>query len=367
MIHIMHLIESLEFGGAEKVVVHYANKLCVDYKVSICLTKRKGELIEHLTSKVNVYCLNSPEGNNFHLPFKIRDLIQHHQVDVLHTHDWGVYLEGAIAVNKTPCKMIHTVHGSYMEYPGGLISSIKMYIRHYAERYYSKNVCKIVSVSNSIKKYIASDIKIDDSLLATIHNGIDGVEYCNKYNHQKEIRFVTTGRLAKIKNYFYLLDAFNETFKKSSDFHLTIVGDGPEKSRLETYSNTLDIKDNVTFLGFRDDIHEILSENDVYVISSNYEGVSIALLESMRIGMPSIATEVGGIPETVIDDKTGYLVTLNNVKNYSEKILRFINAPDLIKKLGVEAYKLFNNEFHEKVVLEKYRALYLQCLEDYNE
>lgn len=360
----MHLIESLEFGGAEKVVVHLANKLSLDNKVSICLTKRKGELISELNKNIDVYCLDSPEGNDFSLPKKIRSLIKEKKVDILNSHDWGVFIESAMAIRKSQnVKFIHTVHGPYTSYSKGLKSIIKIKLRHIAERHLSKYVYRIVTVSDSIKNYVKNDIHINEAIINTIHNGIDDIGENLTRNTNENIKLVAVGRLAKVKNYTLLLNSLAEVVKKHSGFHLTIVGDGPEKNNLIKHCNLIGLNKQVTFLGFRKDVKDILAENDVFMMSSNYEGVSIALLESMSLSMPAIATSVGGIPETINDKSTGYLVPNNDVTLYAEKIIKMLEDPASIPLMGKNARKYFLNEFNSDVVLSKYRKLYQTCLQ----
>ena len=360
---IMHLLESLEFGGAEKVVVHLANKFSEDNEVSICVTKRTGELASDVNNDIKIYCLNSPEGNNHHLAAEIKELLIKNNIDILHSHNWGIYVNAALAVRTLKnTKLIHTIHGPYMNYMPGMVSIVKIKLRHIIEMYLSKYACKIVVVSKSIKNYIIHDINIKENLLRIIHNGIADVGKSTSEHKNSIVKFVTVGRLAKIKNQILLLKACKKTLKLNNDFHLTFVGDGPEKNNLINFCNENNLNEYVTFLGFRDDVINILQEHDVFLLSSDYEGISIALLESMSLAMPSIATNVGGLPDTLIDNKTGYLVPPNDFHSYSDKLLEFINEPSKINTMGNKARDFFLSQFHEDVVINEYRTLYHDCL-----
>lgn len=364
MAHIMHLIESLEFGGAEKVVVHLANKLCEDNQVSICLTKRNGELISELNKNIKVYSLNSPEGNDYSLPGKIHKLLKENNVDILNSHDWGVFIESALAIRKSKnVKFIHTVHGPYTNYSEGLKSKIKIKLRHIAEKYLSKYVYKIITVSDSIKEYIICDIKINKDIIETVHNGIDDIGDGIIKKPDQKIKLVTVGRLAKVKNYKLLLNALKKTLETTSNFHLTIVGDGPEKTELTKHCALIGLNEHVSFLGFRRDIKNILNKNDVFVMSSSYEGISIALLESMSLSMPSITTSVGGLPESILDNETGFLVPSDDAVSYAKMVAKLIENKALIPMMGRNAREFFLKEFHSDVVLFRYRKIYHKCME----
>ncbi len=362
--HIMHIIESLEFGGAEKVVVHLANMLSEQCRVSICLTKRKGELVKQLNKDIKVHFLDTGEGNSFELPKKITRLLINESVDILHSHDWGVYLESALAVKKAKRpKLIHTVHGHYTNYPPGWRSRIKKFVRHFLEKKASKYTHKIVPVSDSIKNYIIDDIGIPADKISRIHNGIADFEKTenseiNKNKTELPLRLITVGRIAKIKNYPLLINAFSLALKQNSNILLEIVGDGPELAFLKKLTEQLGITEHVQFLGFRTDISERLATNDVFVLSSDYEGISIAILEAMSLSMPVIATNVGGVPETVVHNKTGYLVENKNVEDYTNAIVKLANSSSKREALGKQARLHFEANFHESVVLKQYLALY---------
>jgi len=363
MLNILHVIESLEFGGAEKVVVHLANKLCHDYNITICVTKRSGELCDQLDSRVKVICLYGKEGNDLSIPFKLSKIIKSKNIDILHTHDWGVYLEAVFAsILSRKSKLIHTVHGNYIPYSNSIISKIKKYFRHLLENIASHKTYKIVPVSDSIKQYIENEIHIRKNVLQIIHNGIEG-HNPKEYNLDSvsTIKLITVGRLAVVKNHKVMIDAVKCVISKGFDVTLTIVGDGPEYDVLSEYVENSDLNNNISFLGFRTDIAELLSQHHIFVLSSEYEGISIALLEAMSIGMPTISTNVGGIPDTVEDEVTGLLVKKGDSNAMCAAIINLVTDFTKLTRMSHNAHQCFLKKFHENVVLEKYRQLYQEC------
>ena len=109
---ILHIIESLEFGGAEKVVISLANSMAGTHEIAICCVKTIGALGPEVDRRINVLCLNKGEGNDYLLPFRLARIIRRDVYDVVHTHEWGVFLEGGLAgfLARTPV-LIHTAHG----------------------------------------------------------------------------------------------------------------------------------------------------------------------------------------------------------------------------------------------------------------
>jgi len=359
MKNILHIIESLEFGGAEKVVLHLANGLSDKYNISICVTKREGELLKELKDNISIFSLKSDDGNNLSTIRKIAKIIKDNKINVVHIHNWGVFIESTLASKLCGVdRIIHTVHGPYISYSNEFISNLKKFIRHSIERLISKYIYKFITVSKSIKDYMVDDIGINKNKIITIHNGIAGL---NKSAHcsssKKILNLISIGRVAKIKNHYLLLDALNK-INNSIDYNLTVVGDGPELNNIKKYCDKLKLNDKVNFLGFRNDIENILVDMDLCIVTSDYEGISIAILESMSVGIPVIATSVGGNPETVINEETGLLIEKGNVDALADAILKLSNNRSLLDTMGIASYQRFKNYFHESIVFNAYSLIY---------
>ena len=358
MKHVLHIIESLEFGGAEKVLLSLANDMVSDFKVSICLTKREGELVKEADENITIYSLNSKEGNDTSVVSKIKDIILQQKVDIVHIHNWGVFVESVIAAKLAKAaKIIHTIHGPYISYPDSKIAKLKKSLRQFVERRLSKFVDWHVTVSDSIKDYVIEELKFSKKNVMRIHNGISGLSPSKIKAHKPDtINFVAVGRIAKIKNHKLLIDGFNLLADKRN-VNLTIVGDGPEFANIKSQVDSLGLNGSVKLLGFRNDIEDILNEMDVFVVTSDYEGISIAILEAMSLSMPVIATNVGGIPETVIDQKTGYLIE-RNATSLAKALELLSSDKEKVKEMGRIAYQHFNSHFLQKNVISQYKNIY---------
>lgn len=358
---ILHLIETLDFGGAEKVVVSLANAMAGRHQVDICCLKQLGVLKEEVDPRIQLHCFGKTEGNDPKLPFRLAGFLRRQHYDVIHTHNWNVFLEGGLAGLLAGTRTrVHTVHGPYATYSSDLISRAKLGLRHLLERLVSRSFDRIVPVSNSIGCYVRASIGIDAKLVETIHNGIPGAAALTRPDkgNPAPLSFVTVGRLAAIKNHDLLLNAFREFLKSWPDARLTIVGDGPERSRIDARIAELGIADNVFLPGFRGDVDACLAEAEVFLLTSHYEGISIALLEAMRAGLPAIATSVGGIPETIVDGSTGLLVPPDDETALVAAMANLANAPDLRVAMGRRARERFEREFSLSTMVSRYEALY---------
>jgi len=357
---ILHVIESLEFGGAEKIVISLANSMADMHEIAICCLKRIGALGPEVDRRINVFCLNKGEGNDYLLPFRLARLIRRDAHDVVHTHNWGVFLEGGLAgvLARTPM-LIHSVHGPYTAYSDTLSSRIKISLRHFLERLLSRRFHRITAVSDAIREYIVREIRIDPGSVVTVHNGIPVDDNLpSGKTGTKDIAFITVGRLAEIKNHLLMVRAFHEALKEGADARLIIVGDGPERASIESFLRTNRLEGKVTLLGFRSDVGELLRGADVFILTSRYEGISVALLEAMRAGLPVIATRVGGIPETVRDGKTGLLVGQDDLPGLVQAMRRLAQSQELRREMGRRGRDFLLEEFSLTVMSARYSKIY---------
>lgn len=354
---ILHVIESLEFGGAEKVVIDLANEMAARHEVVICCVKRLGDLAASVDPRIRVFCLDKGEGNDIRVPLRLARLLHRERVEVLHAHNWGVYLEAALAglFARTPV-CIHTVHGQYMGYPPGRGSRFKRALRHGLERFLARRFAKIVTVSDSIQRYVVAEIGITADRLLTIHNGIRMASPLMAKRSGNAIMCITVGRLAEVKNQAMMLRAFHAA--TDAEARLWLVGDGPERVRLEALARELGLNERVVFTGFRQDIADLLARSDVFLMSSNYEGISIAVLEAMRAGLPVIGTRVGGMPETVQDGRTGLLVAPGDIAGMADALRRLLASPAERVRLGMAARKFLETEFSIENMVARYEQVY---------
>lgn len=360
---ILHVIESLDFGGAEKIAVSLANGMAHSHDIAICCLKRVGVLGADVDKRIRIFCHHKGEGNNYLLPLRLAQLIRDNAFDVVHTHNWAVFLEGGLAGLLAGTRvMLHTVHGPYPDYPALLASRLKVALRHFLERFMARRFYRIVTVSSAIRFYVEKNVRICPERLITVHNGIP-TEKKPPFRPQRPIlTFITVGRLVPIKNHIMMVRAFCEVANKRPNVRLVIVGDGPERSSLGEYAAREQLQDKISLPGFRSDIDTLLGDADVFMLTSRYEGISIALLEAMRSGLPSICTAVGGIAETVIHGKTGVLVAPDDHQALVKAMETLADSKSLRDEMGQQGYDCFEKEFSLHTMLSRYQDLYTNHL-----
>ncbi|MBK8323928.1 MAG: glycosyltransferase [Betaproteobacteria bacterium] len=360
---ILHLIETLDFGGAEKIVISLANATIAHHEVSICCMKHKGALEREVDPRVPVLSLGKGEGNDATMPWKIARLLREGDFDVLHTHNWGVFLEGGLAAMLAGTgARVHTVHGPYREYPAGLKSRLKLGLRHFLERLVARRFHRIAGVSDAISRYIVEDIGVRGGNVCTVHNGIPVTAGAPPSREGAgPVVFLSTGRLAEIKNHALMLRAFRRALDAGAPARLRIAGDGPLREAIEAQRRELGLEAQVELLGFRDDIPQLLAGSHAFLLTSRYEGISVALLEAMRACLPIIATRVGGVPETVLDGETGLLFAADDEAGIAGAITELAVDGSRREALGNRGRALLREEFSLERMTGRYLDLYTAC------
>ena len=181
---------------------------------------------------------------------------------------------------------------------------------------------KIVFQTERAKKYF--DVAIQNKGIIILNPIL--IEADIKLKPKK--RIISVGRLAPQKNHHLLIRAFAEISKQHPEYELCIYGNGLEmKMKLEKLIEELGLSESVMLPGNISDIHRKMSEAEIFVLSSNYEGLSNALLEAMMLGLPCISTDCAGSDEIIIDNVNGLLVPVGDQKKLSEAMLYMIENP----------------------------------------
>jgi glycosyltransferase involved in cell wall biosynthesis len=179
-----------------------------------------------------------------------------------------------------------------------------------------------------------------------------------------DLLVLSMARLAPDKGLEYLIEAAAILLRTERRFQIVIAGDGPMRARLEELTRHLGVADWVTFLGFREDVSDLLAASDLVVLPSLREGLSIALLEAMAAGKPIIATKIGSHRELASQANIAHLVSPADAPALCEAILQIAPNADLMAHLGTNARTLFEARYTEARMLGAYKQLYLDLLRE---
>lgn len=174
-----------------------------------------------------------------------------------------------------------------------------------------------------------------------IYNPVDLKDYAGiARNLEKEKKIVTAGRLMPQKNQRMMIEAFAGLLKIHPDYELVIFGEGPGRGELEALADTLGIKDHVSLPGNVTDIYDRIKSAEIFVLSSDYEGMPNALIEAMCLGMPCISTRVSGATDLITDHENGLLTETGDREALEKAMGELVENKELAETLAENAAKL---------------------------
>jgi glycosyltransferase involved in cell wall biosynthesis len=204
-----------------------------------------------------------------------------------------------------------------------------------------------------------------------IHNGVDLAPYRAPFDRaaaraslglgEGEVALICAARLHSQKNHHGLLDAVAALPSDRPPWKLLLVGDGPERPALEQRVRNSGLAGRVAFLGQRDDVANLLRASDIAVLSSEKEGFSNVVIESLAAGLPVVATDVGGNAEAITEGENGHLALRGNMPALAQRLASLIADADARRRMGERARATAERFSLEKMIRETER-LYLETL-----
>ena len=369
--HILHLVLSMDTGGAERVISYLVTEQPGDHvQQTVCCLDNIGPLGEDLRAKgYHVDLLSRQDGIDWKLVLKIYRFCRKNNIDLIHTHGESPWFYGALAANLVPWKRIPcitTIHG----YGGGDRQNMQSYRLWKILTALSR---KVILVSNVLHRELLH-AGLSTKKLQTVVNGIPAESMHHSPDRNPELRKVyniqpddfvvgIVARLSAIKNHALLLYAVKQLQKTTEQqVRLLIVGDGPERPKLERLANDLQLKPEVTFCGKQTNVDTFYNLFDVFVLPSFSEGISMAILEAMAAGIPVIASAVGGNEEIISHEHNGLLFPSNDLDALVRRLRRLLDDPQAGLHLVANALTTISTTFSLKTMLQAYRKIYTDIL-----
>lgn len=391
-IRVMHVILNLETGGAQEVVRTLVQHMAEEDCESVVCTFRDGPVrheIERLGVPVEV--LNLPRRSLMNLPFFVLDmlrirrvllrLVDKYQIDVIQTHllrildflvlslIWGSRLWGVVwtfhSVSWQPSNENVLRRYHWLLKP-------KKQVYRFLYRQALRWVGAYVAVSDQVRDALIAEVGVASDRIITIANGVDLGRYqqvVDRERLRRELGFgsqekllITVGRLRVEKGHRYLIDAAAEIARLHPKVHFLLAGDGALRAELEAQVQAADLTQHVHFLGDRRDVPYLLAASDIFVLPSLWEGLSIALLEAMAVGLPIVASEVSGTVVAMVAGETGILVTPGDVGQLIAAIERLLSDPVCAAQMGHAARERVERLFSAQHQARAHAALYRRVL-----
>lgn len=341
---ILHVINTLKSGGAEKLVSEIVPRLAqAGNQVDVFVFDGRPTYFKSVLEDAGVRVLMYRERCNVYNPLIILKLCRIlKSYDIVHTHNTSPQLFGAIASVCSGGKLITTEHSTSNRRRG---NRLLLYLDRWMYGRYSKIIC----ISDQTKQNLCDYIPIIKDRVVTIYNGIDLKTYSSdaglQCSEMKTDRFIVTmvAGFRYQKDHMTALKAFTHLDK--SKFELWLVGDGINREKIESTIVQFGLEQNVRLWGVRNDVPSILKSSDVILQSSHIEGFGLAAVEGMAAGKPVVATDVPGLAEVV--SGAGLLVPPRNdlkLANTIQLLKENHELYDAVSKKCIDRSKKFDIE-----------------------
>jgi glycosyltransferase involved in cell wall biosynthesis len=235
----------------------------------------------------------------------------------------------------------------------------------YTRRLYNRRVDGVVVISNSILNLL-TDAGVDKSRIRLIHSGIDAGRFDKSTNERGTRSGVpilgSLGVLEPRKGHQYLLKAMALLRSRGLKVKSFVGGEGPLRTELEKQVVSDGIIGMVEFLGFVADVPRFLASIDIFVMPSLYEGLGVAALEAMAAGKPVIASRVGGLAESIVDQETGLLVPSHQASALADAIAKLTGTPEKARQMGNRGRMRVREHFSMEMMAKKNEDFYYDLL-----
>jgi glycosyltransferase involved in cell wall biosynthesis len=357
IVQVCHVSMTLRTGGLERLLVEFARK--TDRRRFglhfIALADAGPPADEIRQMGLAVRALGFPKTGKPGLIRALRNYMQDHEIDVVHTHNTYAHFYGALAAKSAGVRaVVNTQHGR------GCGNGWKDRLLF---RLANRCADRVIGVSDDATHLCQGQDRLSAGKTERIWNGIDVSRFAFQ-GPRNEMTAVSVARLSPEKDFQTMLRAVAIVVRQVPQFRLRIVGDGQERDALEALSRELGLESHIEFLGERSDVPDLLANAGFFLSSSRTEGVSLTLLEAMGIGLPIVTTTVGGNPEVVVEGVTGLLVPPENPEALAAAIVRMCESQASWKSMAAAARERVETMFDITTTVRAYEDLYADCLRE---
>jgi glycosyltransferase involved in cell wall biosynthesis len=365
---ILLLTTSMGMGGADKQILTAAQQLRAGgHELMIVSLTELGPMGHEARSLgIVTESLEMPRGIPDPRGFlRLVRLVRRWKPDLIHSHMVHANLLGRLIRLLAPVPaLIQTIHSVYEGGP------------HLMAGYRLTNrlVDRVTVVSQAAADRCIRERVVPESLLRVIPNGVDvglfesvGRSRREYLRHElgldREFVWLAVGRFETPKDYPTMLRAFARVRERNSEVVLLLVGRGSLQQETESLARSLDLGGSVRFLGVRHDIPEIMSAAEGYVMSSEWEGMPMVLLEAAGAALPIVTTDVGGNGQVVQDPETGFLIRPSSPEDLAGAMLRLMRLPESERRaMGARGRERIRSQYSLSRTVERWEEVYREVL-----
>jgi glycosyltransferase involved in cell wall biosynthesis len=369
-LHVAYLVEGLAGRGYETTLV--AGSLA-----------RGEESMAHVAESRNARIVTIPHLHREISPLedaraivRLARLIREERPQILHTHTAKAGAVGRIAAllagSARPPIVVHTFHGHVLR---GYFNPLTTLGFRTLERWLARVTTRLIAVSPEVRDDLVRLGVGSKEQFAVIRLGIElgervGADEETRRETRRQLgvgpdAFVVgwVGRMTAVKRTDDVVRAFRELLDRHVDAYLCLVGDGPDRPRLEKLAHELGIVKRCLFVGYQDDVAPYYEAIDALLLPSVNEGTPVSVIEALAAGRPAVATRVGGVPDVVRDGVDGHLVDVGDASTLGERLAELANDPHRREEMGEEGRARGVGRYAVSRLVEDIDALYRELLE----
>jgi len=301
------------------------------------------------------------------LAVKIREVAEQYSLDLVHVHYAIPHATSAFLAREMlkPQRLptMTTLHGTDITLVGMMPSYYEI------TRFSIEKSDAVTAVSEFLRKETIREFRIERPI-EVVHNFVDTELFRAECDPAVRARLSPGGErvimhvsnFRKVKNLPVVVDVFNEV-QRLIPSRLVLVGDGPEREAVERRTEELGLDEKVVFLGDQEYIADLLPAADVFLLPSQHESFGLAALEAMSCGVPVVGSKIGGLPEVIAHEETGYLCDPNDVESMKAIVVGLFRNEELRRSIGRSARERAIQEFNRDRVVARYVSAYHRLLE----
>jgi len=347
---VLQVIDTLDAGGAEKLAVTYSNALATTVEASfLCVTRKEGMLKNQVSGEVDYLFLNRKSTFDFLAIKRLTRFIKENEIDIVHAHATSFFIVFLAKLIYPKFKMVWHDHYGNSEF----LAQRKSLVLKIASRWMSG----IISVNQHLKDWAIDTLNTKKVIyLSNFPVKNERVKATTKLHGTDGKRIVCLANLRPQKDHLLLLEAFESIQKKYLDWTIHLVGKDFEdeySKEISLYIHDHGLQENVFVYGSREDVSHILAQCEIGVLSSQSEGLPIALLEYGLHKLAVLATDVGECNRVIPDVTKGFLVASHDVETFAQKIAYLIDNKESRVEKATQLYVHIQENFAQKAIIHQ--------------
>jgi glycosyltransferase involved in cell wall biosynthesis len=348
---ILQLIDSLEAGGAERMAVNYANALAKQIEFSgLVVSRKEGALVNQIDEGVSYLFLNRKNVIDFKALYTLRNYVEENKVTIIHAHSTSFFLGFLLKLVHPSIKIIWHDHYGDSEFldkrPLVALRLIAPFFRG------------IIAVNQKLKVWAQEDVHFKNAIY--LPNFPSEEKHIKEYTVLEGIvgkRIVCLANLRVQKNHFLLLEVAKKMQLSHPEWTFHLVGKDFQddySKQLKSVITEYHLEKNVFLYGTKQDIKNILDQSTIAILTSQSEGLPMAILEYGLHKKIVVATAVGETPIVIQNGINGFLIDVQKDELFYKAILELIEKEMLRNNFGEALYKTIFENYSEDIVLKKY-------------